>query len=217
MYRVLLPAILPFASAAVHTVKVGENGLSFSPQTISASKGDSVVFELYPGHNVVQGKFSDPCKTSDSDFYSGEYSDTDKGAKKFVVNVTSTDPVYYYCGTSDHCENGMVGGMNVPTSGDDTIDAYSKAAAKVKTSDLPKDMRGGKLLDDTQIASLNGTSSASASASASKSDASETSKHSATKTSSAAKETHTNGAAGVSSSQFSGIVAVVLGVAASFV
>ena len=121
MYRVLLPAILPFASAAVHTVKVGESGLSFSPQTITASKGDSVVFELYPGHNVVQGKFSDPCKTTDSDceylrlhshalkltgitVYSGEYADTDKGAKKFVVNVTSTDPVYYYCGTSDHCE-----------------------------------------------------------------------------------------------------------------
>ena len=36
--------------------------------------------------------------------YSGPYSDTDNGAKKFVVNVTSNDPVYYYCSVQKHCE-----------------------------------------------------------------------------------------------------------------
>lgn len=62
--------------------------------------------------------------------YSGPYSGTDGGAKKFVVNVTSNDPVYYFCSVQRHCQyvsppdlqvsvidifrSGMVGGINIP-------------------------------------------------------------------------------------------------------
>ena len=110
----LLAAAL--ATAEVHTVDVGEGGLVFEPQTLTVKTGDTVIFHLYPRHNVMTGPFSSPCTPTDGDggFYSGEYDDTDDGEKKFVVNVTSEDAAYYYCSVQRHCQNGMVGGWNLP-------------------------------------------------------------------------------------------------------
>lgn len=104
------------AAAEIHTVDVGESGLSFEPQTLKVATGDTVIFEFYPRHNVVTGPFSSPCTPTGGDggFYSGEFSDTDNGKKKFVVNVTSEDPMYWYCSVQKHCESGMVGGWNLP-------------------------------------------------------------------------------------------------------
>lgn len=110
-------ALTSFTHAAVHTVDVGESGLTFSPQTLNPAVGDTVVFKLYPQHNVVSGSFSSPCLPSEggnASFFSGPFSNTDNGAKKFVVNVTSTQPVYYYCAVQRHCQQGMVGGWNLP-------------------------------------------------------------------------------------------------------
>lgn len=67
MYRYVAPVFLTLASAALHTVQVGQSGLAFVPQTISAVQGDTVVFELFPGHNVVEGDFNSPCQTDDDD------------------------------------------------------------------------------------------------------------------------------------------------------
>lgn len=75
MRRSVLPFVVTAALAAMHTVEVGEDGLAFNPQTITAVAGDMVVFELYPSHNVVQGSFSSPCQSSDSGCrWSGSYS-----------------------------------------------------------------------------------------------------------------------------------------------
>lgn len=104
MHRLISPVFVTLASAAVHTVQVGPTALSFVPQTISAVQGDTVVFELFPGHNVVEGDFDSPCETDDDDFYSGPYSDTNSGARKFVVNVTNDDPIYYFCSVQRHCQ-----------------------------------------------------------------------------------------------------------------
>ncbi|KAF3007709.1 hypothetical protein E8E13_009594 [Curvularia kusanoi] len=165
MLRSILPFFVTAALGAVHTVEVGESGLVFEPQTLTAVPGDIVVFELYPSHNVVQGNYGSPCQSNDNGFYSGPFSNTNNGAKRFVINVTSNDPVYYYCSVQKHCENGMVGGINVPTSGQ-TIDAYKQAAASVQQSQTPSQLRGGQLLDESQVAALGGNAtSSSASAS----------------------------------------------------
>ena len=110
----LLTAAL--ATAEVHTVDVGEEGLAFDPPTINVKTGDTVIFHLYPRHNVVTGPFDSPCTPTSGDggFFSGNFADTDNGNKKFVVNVTSEDPMYYYCSVMKHCESGMVGGWNLP-------------------------------------------------------------------------------------------------------
>lgn len=112
-----LASILSFTQAAVHTVDVGESGLTFKPETLNPAVGDTVVFKLYPQHDVVTGDFSSPCTPSsggNASFFSGPFSGTDNGAKKFVVNVTTTQPVYYYCAVQRHCQQGMVGGWNLP-------------------------------------------------------------------------------------------------------
>jgi plastocyanin len=103
------PAI---ALAAVHEVDVGEDGLVFDPKTLTAAQGDTVIFKLYPKHNVAQGAFNNPCQPNG--FFSGTFDTTDNGKKRFVVNITSTDPIYYYCAVPTHCKNGMVGGINLP-------------------------------------------------------------------------------------------------------
>jgi uncharacterized cupredoxin-like copper-binding protein len=113
-YTLLLAAFPSIAFSAVHSVDVGETGLVFSPMTFSAKIGDTVIFHLFPSHDVAQAAFDKPCKPLSGGFYSGPYSDTDGGKKKFVVNVTSEDPVYFYCSVPGHCSNGQVGGMNVP-------------------------------------------------------------------------------------------------------
>ncbi|ORY00097.1 hypothetical protein BCR34DRAFT_116546 [Clohesyomyces aquaticus] len=165
-YSALLLAAFPSAVlSAVHLVDVGESGLTFSPSTFTAKKGDTVVFHLYASHDVAQGTFDKPCTPLSGGFYSGPFSGTDSGNKKFVVNVTSEDPVYFYCSVGKHCANGMVGGMNLPT-GDKGIEAFA-AAAKSATSSTPSGLSGGKLETDQELAALTASASASASASGS--------------------------------------------------
>jgi hypothetical protein len=71
--------------------------------------------------------------------------------------------------------SGMVGGINIPYvlfsiptrywltvisfSGSEMIEAYSSAAANVQQAETPGQLRGGQLLDDTQIASLSSSAS----------------------------------------------------------
>lgn len=75
-------------NAAVHTIDVGEKGLTFDPQTVKAASGDVLVFHLYPGHDVVQGSFSSPCMAFQGGFYSGQYSSTDSGYDMFWCKAT---------------------------------------------------------------------------------------------------------------------------------
>jgi plastocyanin len=86
----------------------------FNPTTLTASAGDTIIFELFASHNVVQGNFASPCTPSTQGFYSGPYSESNDGKLRFVVNLTSTDPIYYYCSVGRHCQSGMVGGINLP-------------------------------------------------------------------------------------------------------
>lgn len=86
-------AVAVVANSEVHTVEVGDEGLDFNPPTLDVKKGDTVIFHLNPVHDVAFGSFDKPCESDDSSPYSGSYEDSDSGNKKFVVNVTSEDPV----------------------------------------------------------------------------------------------------------------------------
>lgn len=108
-----LLAITPvLALAAVHHVDVGEGGLKFTPKTLTAAAGDVVIFQLHSNHNVAQSSFDQPC--TPSGFYSGPFSGSQNGALRFVLEINSTDPIYYYCGVPGHCQGGMLGGINLP-------------------------------------------------------------------------------------------------------
>jgi plastocyanin len=66
-------------SGAVHTVDVGEHGLTFDPDTLTVSPGSKVEFHFYPSsHSVAQAAFSKPCHPlNESSFYSGTIPATD--------------------------------------------------------------------------------------------------------------------------------------------
>ena len=103
-----------FATAKTIDVQVGQSGSnSFSPSSITAAKGDQVVFHLLSTfHDVAQGDLKSPCKPLASGFYSG-YPKKD-GDSTFTVTINGTDPIYLYCSTNGHCQQGMVGAINAP-------------------------------------------------------------------------------------------------------
>lgn len=101
----------------VHIVKVGAGGLTFEPASVNATVGDVVEFHFYKGtHSVAQSNFADPCQPLNSTgFFSGEQNVSDKVSDTvFSVTVESDDPMWFYCATGQHCQNGMVGVINAP-------------------------------------------------------------------------------------------------------
>ena len=69
----LLPLIaLPLSLAKSITIGVGEGGLVFKPESVTADVGDLLQFHFYPrNHSVVQGSFSTPCQPLAGGAYSG--------------------------------------------------------------------------------------------------------------------------------------------------
>ncbi|OCL11319.1 Cupredoxin [Glonium stellatum] len=195
----------------------GNNGLSFSPNSTTAAKGDTVVFHFFPGkHSVAQGAFDSPCAPLSNGFYSG-YLDSSSGESEttFVVTVNDTNPIWYYCSQVSHCQNGMVGVINPPSSGN-TLEAYSAASAKTQKSTAPNNVAGGvfaKAGDSSSSASgsASATASASGSASGSASATSATATASGTPTgsasASAASATKTGVASSLNKGQFLNIFA----------
>jgi len=150
-------------------IDVGEDGdLKFDPDTSTAAVGDTLEFHFYSGsggHSVVSSSFDSPCVPNTGAFFSGYIPGDDSGDTAFVVNVTSTDPIWFYCSLKKHCQNGMVGVVN-PPSGKSASD-YAKAAAPVAAASAPGALVGGVLTTITDSSSTTAASSGSASATSS--------------------------------------------------
>lgn len=102
----------------VKVIDVGEDGLSFSPNTTSAAVGDTLEFHFYaPAHSVSQSSFDSPCVplSNGTGFWSGGIT-TASGENPTVwsVLVNDTNPIWFYCAVPTHCESGMAGVVNPP-------------------------------------------------------------------------------------------------------
>lgn len=76
----LLLAILPLSLAKKISVDVGKGSLVFSPDTITAEKGDSIEFTFYPqSHDVVESTFDKPCSYKSGGIFSGTDFKTSNG------------------------------------------------------------------------------------------------------------------------------------------
>ncbi|KAG9942101.1 Cupredoxin, partial [Aureobasidium melanogenum] len=152
-------SLLGTAYAASHSVDVGEGGLVFSPNSTTAAVGDTVTFHFYPrAHGVARSSYSSPCAAIDNGFNSGFVQvASGESATTFTITINNTDPIWYYCPQGDHCQAGMVGVINPPSSGGETIGGFINAASTAGSSTVPKEVYGGIL-----SANGNGTSSGAA-------------------------------------------------------
>lgn len=103
-----------------HIVKVSNaaGDLTFSPNDFTAAVGDTVEFHFYgPKHSVAQSTFASPCNPANANaFFSGPITTSGTGVNPeiFILNVTSTSAIWFYCAVPSHCEAGMAGVINAP-------------------------------------------------------------------------------------------------------
>ncbi|KAK6347338.1 hypothetical protein TWF696_007407 [Orbilia brochopaga] len=121
----------------------GDSKLVFTPEVIYQNVGEQVRFRFYPqNHSVAQSSFDSPCAplggaSSGAGFFSGFNSidDANQPNPTFTVNITSNEPVYFYCAQGRHCQGGMVGIINPPSA--DTINVFKAAASKIPFTEIP--------------------------------------------------------------------------------
>lgn len=150
-------------------VSVGENGLTYTPNNITAAVGTAIEFDFFPkNHTVTQSSFADPCHPLNTNgvfngFFSGFVpTASSPSGSTFTIIVNDTTPIWFYCAqtTGNHCQSGMVGSINAPTTGNKTLAAFEALAKVANTSSTPPEVAGGIL----KIAS-NSTSGSSGSVS----------------------------------------------------
>ncbi|KAE8135658.1 Cupredoxin [Aspergillus pseudotamarii] len=152
--------------SAVQTVDVGEHGFRFDPDTLKVAPGGKVEFHFYPGnHSVAQASFNQPCHPmNDSSIFSGFIAPTTgESDTVFTVTVNDTNPIWYYCGQIGHCQAGMVGVINPPASGSDTLEAFKSAASNANGDSVPSRVQGGTLSTSSPKSSSTSTSETSTS------------------------------------------------------
>jgi len=113
-------------------VLVGD--LTFTPNIILASIGDTITFDFVSGNNsVTQSTFAAPCTSfSDSGIDSGFVPALDNVTSfpQFSLTVTSS-PLWFYCRQIHHCASGMVFAVN--PSSDQSFHAFQTAAMATKS------------------------------------------------------------------------------------
>lgn len=104
-------------AATNHTVKVGIDGLKFSPSNITADPMDFVTFVFtVKNHTITQSSFADPCTPLSGGFDSGYVASNDT-TTSYTIQVTTAKPVWAFCSqasvaTGNHCHKGMVFSIN---------------------------------------------------------------------------------------------------------
>jgi hypothetical protein len=117
----------------------------------------------------VQSSFADPCHPqAGGGFFSGFVFTPDGPSKTtFTITVKDTKPIWFYCAQTAmmHCQAGMVGAVNAPSTGN-TLAAFTNLAKNATLSTVPSGgVQGGTL--NTNGASSNSSSSGSSSGSGS--------------------------------------------------
>jgi len=140
----------------VHAVWVGNpNGdLVFTPETINAKVGEMVQFQFYPrNHSVARSTFDNPCApVGGANGFFSSFMPVDAASDEqpvFTIEVKDENPIWFYCGTGNHCQQGMVGVINPPANNNDrTVEKFKEAAAASDKTVVPINPNGGEDEDE---------------------------------------------------------------------
>ncbi|KAF7333184.1 hypothetical protein MVEN_02384200 [Mycena venus] len=127
----------------IATVQVGGDGgvPIFTPNMVSAPNGTIVMFQFsgVPGnHTVTQSSLASPCEPLPDGFDSGFVTVTDSFSAVWSLTITNDQiPIWFYCKQlgpvtgKPHCEQGMVGVINLGTANFASFSANAAAATGV--------------------------------------------------------------------------------------
>jgi len=138
------------ATSSPFKVKVGADGLTYTPSNIIADVGTQIEFDFFPkNHTVTQSSFKDPCHPlSGGGFFSGFVPTGDSpSSTTFTITVQNKSPIWFYCSQTvgTHCQKGMVGAINAPAVGN-TLDAFILLASNATQSTFPSGGAAGGVL-----------------------------------------------------------------------
>ncbi|KUJ11468.1 uncharacterized protein LY89DRAFT_555657, partial [Mollisia scopiformis] len=90
--------------------------LVFTPSSVNASVGDSILFLFESGnHSVTQSTFDNPCERLSGGLDSGyeaNVNNADTTTPNYTISVTSSNSEWFYSKQGTECEDGMVFALN---------------------------------------------------------------------------------------------------------
>lgn len=134
-------------------IVVGGPQDTFSPNSVVAAVGDILQFQFSNGnHTVTQSTSDAACAPMEGGVHSGHilFVDGQTDVGTFNMPVTSTDPMFLFCATGPHCQEGQV--MIVNAANAQQIANYTKKSQQTdKSTDGTAVVRGtmGKIALDT--------------------------------------------------------------------
>ncbi|KAJ4985879.1 extracellular serine-rich protein [Stagonosporopsis vannaccii] len=133
-----LPKLKPHRRAnQIIPVVVGGPQDTFVPNSVVAAVGDIVQFQFSNGnHTVTQSTVDQACTPMEAGVHSGHipFQDGQTEVGTFNMPVTSTDPMFLYCATGPHCQNGQVMVIN-PANAQQVADYAKLSQATEKSTD----------------------------------------------------------------------------------
>jgi len=118
-------------SAATFNVTVGDGGLVFNPNQVTAVQGDVINFEFHPAnHTLTQSTFATPCTAMAGGVDSGfqPVSATQTTFPVFSFQVMQVTPLWFFCAQTTHCQKGMVFALNVNATSPNTFAKFQSNA-----------------------------------------------------------------------------------------
>jgi plastocyanin len=106
----LLTSSVPRANQLIPVV-VGGPQDTFAPNSVVAAVGDVVQFQFSNGnHTATQSTLEAPCSPLEGGVNSGHipFEDGQIDVGTFNMPVTSTEPMFIFCATGPHCQEGQV-------------------------------------------------------------------------------------------------------------
>jgi len=116
-----LLSALPANAAQIEVVAGGPDGLiQYNPSFVTANPGDIISFVFkQKNHTVTQSTLETPCSPLPGGFDTG-FMPVAVNAEPFPrvqYTVKDTNPVWFYCRQTGHCQKGMVFAINPGQSG----------------------------------------------------------------------------------------------------